>query len=252
MKQLHSTCYLLNPLLLGVQSIGGMHRFLWLPSLGFLYSNACWNLFEKTTCGVTLYISFFWYSKGTCNLSFGIIFVILLFLLLEATHCSPTWIVSQCLWNWMKLFWFLVKIVLFIFVSRISSKFLLHCNLGSTFPKFLMESMKRNQWFCLWNPFEFLRIFLCMSFGLLMTSLWYSYARLIYLLWCSYEFWKKTYELPVNFFWFSCEFILNFLWISYAFLIQFLCNFWNFIPFWKNFIPFFLKVWGFENCIRTE
>ena len=193
---------------------------------------------KKTTCGVTLYISFFWYSKGTCNLSFGIIFVILLFLLFEATHCSPTWIVSQCLWNWMKLFWFLVKIVLFIFVSRISSKFLLHYNLGSTFPKFLMGSMKRNQWFCLWNPFEFLRIFLCMSFDLLMTSLWYSYARLIYLLWCSYEFWKNlwtscaflliflwiSYEFLMNFLWISFEFLMNFLWISYAFLMQFLCS----------------------------
>ena len=204
MKELHSICYLLNPLLLGVQSIGAMHRFLWLPSLGFLNSNACWNLFEKNNMWSYFVYKFFWYSKGTCNLSFGIIFVILLFLLFEATHCSPTWIVSQCLWNWMKLFWFLVKIVLFIFVSRISSKFLLHQNLGSTFPKFLMESMKRNQWFCLWNPFEFLRIFLCMSFDLLMTSLWYSYARLIYLLWCSYEFWKKNL-------WTSCEFLLIFL-----------------------------------------
>ena len=98
MKELHSTCYLLNPLLLGVQSIGDMHRFLWLPSLGFLNSNSCWNLFEKNNMWSYFVYKFFLVFQRylqsilwdyICNLTFSFVWSNTL---LSYMDCKPVFV----------------------------------------------------------------------------------------------------------------------------------------------------------------
>ena len=106
-----SRCYLWNRMFLLVQNIGTLHMFVWLPSLGILYSNAFWVLYLKKH-GVTLYLSLFGIPQIPANYPLGLYLKFNFLFCFEATHCSSTWIATHCLWHWMNLFWSLGKIVL--------------------------------------------------------------------------------------------------------------------------------------------
>ena len=240
-----SRCYLWNRMFLLVQNIGTLHMFVWLPSLGILYSNAFWVLYLKKH-GVTLYLSLFGIPQIPANyplglyLKFNFLFLLWSNALLFYMDCHPLFVTLDelILISWQNCF-----------VFNVFQEFLLR-SLFTRIPDQLFQSFS-------WDPWKEFRDFV---FEISLAFLWFCYSFLVIFF---AEFLMIFLCASKKMFWFSSAFLLTFLCFflqflcsSYLILAEFLCSsyavFKEFIPFLRNFIFLFSeKVWSFKNCTRN-
>lgn len=229
-----SRCYLWNRMFLLVQNIGTLHMFVWLPSLGILYSNAFWVLYLKKH-GVTLYLSLFGIPQIPANyplglyLKFNFLFLLWSNALLFYMDCHPLFVTLDelILISWQNCF-----------VFNVFQEFLLR-SLFTRIPDQLFQSFS-------WDPWKEFRDFV---FEIILAFLWFCYSFLVIFF---AEFLMIFLCASKKMFWFSSAFLLTFLCFfcsSYAVLIWFLRNSYavlmqslkNSYLFWETSYFFFRK-----------